>query len=690
MRSRFPSRALCAIAVGLVTLVRLSLLGGAAFALREKRLQSIASNDSLKFEEISNRAPDQKSAFVRGQSASQRRINRRPVNRVGARFALPDVLIEPQIVVGKNIQISASNPNEHHAEVIAAADPSNASRLVACSMLQTGRLGAPGREHGVVYTSLDGGATWMQTLQTVAENGGGDPDCTYASDGTAYYNSMGQSKEWHGRISELYRSTDGGGTWSEPFFSPGVSDRPWIGIDRSKGSNRGAIYLTYQSWIQEATVDLERSISTLVLRRSVDGGITWSREWARHTARPSQYEEARETRANGGTPYGVVVISDGTALLPWKQYQPLRDQSITRQSGAFYLMRLSNAGDRLEASVKIADAFEPKSWGGAGRIAADESDGPYKDRVYFVWSDSRVGRDAISLSLSSDGGKTWSAPQIIDDVAQENSIGPNNFQATVAVNKNGVVGVMWYDRRESLSSPGYTVRFRASMDGGVTWLPSVKVSSVEHQFGKSEDWNIVAHSSALPGRGVQVSVTSDRWLNSGHTAGLAADAKGVFHAVWVDNRTGFNQLWTAPVSVAGVAVKNSLPELSALDDVSERVKIDSATLLFNSAEHTATIRAKLTNRGDEKIRGPLRILVTDLNSKIWTVAIRDSDNNTAGIGALWTVGLPAGGLAPGETIPVGPLSFRVEHIDELVPVGLTQSFELMRLTMRVYGRMGQK
>jgi len=34
----------------------------------------------------------------------------------------------------------------------------------------------------------------------------------------------------------------------------------------------------------------------------------------------------------------------------------------------------------------------------------------------------------------------------------------------------------------------------------------------------------------------------------GDTAGLAADASGAFHAVWVDNRTGVPQVWTTVVT----------------------------------------------------------------------------------------------------------------------------------------------
>jgi hypothetical protein len=39
---------------------------------------------------------------------------------------------------------------------------------------------------------------------------------------------------------------------------------------------------------------------------------------------------------------------------------------------------------------------------------------------------------------------------------------------------------------------------------------------------------------------------------SGDTAGLVADADGVFHALWIDNRTGVHQVWTATIAVRGV------------------------------------------------------------------------------------------------------------------------------------------
>jgi hypothetical protein len=114
------------------------------------------------------------------------------------------------------------------------------------------------------------------------------------------------------------------------------------------------------------------------------------------------------------------------------------------------------------------------------------------------------------------------------------------FIPSIAVNRFGIVAAGWYDRR-GLPKPrrvqidgdnvtagafetvadGWNYRVRISLDGGDTWMPSVQVNE----------------SSGVG----DVSV--------GHTAGIAADAAGVFHAAWVDNRNGRNQLWTSKLEV---------------------------------------------------------------------------------------------------------------------------------------------
>lgn len=161
-------------------------------------------------------------------------------------------------------------------------------------------------------------------------------------------------------------------------------------------------------------------------------------------------------------------------------------------------------------------------------LAIDSSSGPFRGRLYTVWPDARYNHQTqILMSLSKDKGKTWSSPKMIgnDSTDHDPNKQPNSYMPAIAVNRDGVIGISWYDRRDNPDNIGYYERFVASLDGGATWLPSVRVSTSPN-----------------------LAATKDI---RGETAGLTADAKGEFHPVWIDNRTGTPQMWTAAIKVLG-------------------------------------------------------------------------------------------------------------------------------------------
>src|SRR5262249_34942421 len=141
-------------------------------------------------------------------------------------------------------------------------------------------------------------------------------------------------------------------------------------------------------------------------------------------------------------------------------------------------------------------------------------------------------------------------------------------------NKDGVVLVTWLDRRESGDNLGWRVRAAASLDGGETFSASVPVASSPNAYPPSTPWDVgvSAYSSQSL---VTISASIDQfYVAGGPTSGMAVDANGTFFPTWVDNRTGVPQLWTAPITVAGAAVKNGVAELGGLDNVSEHLKIE--------------------------------------------------------------------------------------------------------------------
>src|SRR5436189_299191 len=94
-----------------------------------------------------------------------------------------------------------------------------------------------------------------------------------------------------------------------------------------------------------------------------------------------------------------------------------------------------------------------------------------------------------------------------------------------------------------------------------------------HGRNRSSSTTIAPRRTRRGGR-LSVSIaTSGRQCFGGDYAGLAADAGGVFHAFWVDNRTGYSQIWTAPLTVPGRAIKHGSPDLAELEDISPQVKL---------------------------------------------------------------------------------------------------------------------
>jgi len=175
-----------------------------------------------------------------------------------------------------------------------------------------------------------------------------------------------------------------------------------------------------------------------------------------------------------------------------------------------------------------------------------------RDRLYAVWPDTRSGRSEIYLSWSADGGVTWSAPRVVnDDVARKDAPGPDHLQPAIAVNRDGAVGVSWYDRRDDAEDRGWRARFSASLDGGVTFLPSVLLSEAAYVPAKTVPQSVNEVLEKFPKNGGP-STRRPRWnfaFTGGDTAGISAGADGVFHTFWTDNRTGVMQVFTSAVTV---------------------------------------------------------------------------------------------------------------------------------------------
>ncbi len=401
-----------------------------------------------------------------------------------------------RIAVGRETQVSKACEKRPHAEVILAADRDNPGRLLAGSMVMDPGMGAS----VVAYSSGDAGRTWELTLEKKAEPGGrwyGDPSVAFGPDGVAYFAAMFSA----GLGREITSSRDGGRTWAAPARAGHLVDRPFLLVDNTVGGFRGRVYC------------VESADAELVVHRSRDG--------ARSFDRPVRL--VCEGSAQGRTFGEGVVLSDGSLVVPYSVLIRATDEVRSLR-----VQRSETGGESFLGEQILRDYTAPVD--AFPIMAVDPGSGAFKDRLYLVWSERTEAGRRVMLTFSRDKGANWPEPVAISEErgvdGEDQAAGHHAYLPTVAVNREGVVAVSWYDATRRGGALRSHVRLRASLDGGSTWLPSVQVTGY---VGRSE------------------SEAGENWV--GHTAGLAADASGTFHPLWVDDRTGVRQIFTAAVVV---------------------------------------------------------------------------------------------------------------------------------------------
>lgn len=548
----------------------------------------------------------------------------------------------PPIAVGPNVQASKAFGNRAHGEVHLAANPRNPRNLVGGSMVWLEELNT----HTVVgYASFDGGNTWSATLNFNDGLFRSDPAVAFDSEGTAYFleithpTGIGEEPKYHTR---LHRSKDGGRRWLEPVVMP-MLDRHYLAVDENPGKYLGSVYIN------------GLSSRELRVQRSRNRGVSFEGE-VKGAVAPS-------TRRNAGLAR-LVVLSDSTVVVPFADLElPLPDVegSPAKPNAALKVITSVDGGNTFSDPVTIAPiaiGHMMTSNSHHFNFASDRSTGPFKDRLYVAWSDSYSGGGYIStkksgganilFSHSEDKGKSWSKPIILNDdrPALNGAEPPVHFQPVIAVNKDGVVGVSYYDRRDSSNNLDWTVRFSASLDGGETFLPTVQVSESPNRYSSSSRMALGVRAYGgghLPpnknyrGGPLKFDVNISQFnLAGGHTAGLDADANGVFHPFWIDNRTGLAQVWTAPVTVNGKAVRNGDPELSTLQDVSEKVVLTFTNPIYDAKTGRLSVDVQLQNMSEDTLILPLKLRVIALTSGSGGVlTIAGADNGVTGPGAVW-------------------------------------------------------
>ena len=595
---------------------------------------------------------------------------------------------QAQIIVAPNIRVSQANSTRSHTEVSIAADPLDPKHLIACSIISSGKSH---KASSVVYVSFDGGISWTPTRETNEFLMGTDPACTVGPSGSAYFIADVRTSP-HTLFTVVYRSKDGGRAWLPPVHLNSFMERPSVVVDTTSSRYRGNVYINGWNAIRDFN-DTKRGTG-IGLSRSVNNGDSFETP----TVRLPLENERHYTSGMGN----CRILSDGTVVCAFSQSNddsPIEDQvQSIRLSSKMKVILSSNGGASFSNAVSVSDFYmlrrPPATTNAQPNLAVDEGNGPFKDRIYVVWPDVTSGRTQISFAYSSDRGQTWSRAKYINDdqpFAYTNlPAGPDDFMPSVAVNREGVVGVLWYDRRESPDNLGWHVRFSASLDGGATFLPSIKVSEVPTKFDDEATWPLFywravsgGGSSSSPGPTLNLNLeVMGQIFNAGDYGGIAADAAGMFHPLWVDNRTGLHQLWTTTITVKGVAQPDL--ELKNLENITEKVTLEIIGAEYNRKTERLTVDLRLRNTSQNNLHAPFKARVVALDSEIGGQVAMTSEGNHSGVSTLRNLDGTNQLLRPSESTEPHRLVFQLQNTRALAQ-GRDVKLRLLNLEMLVFG-----
>jgi hypothetical protein len=425
------------------------------------------------------------------------------------------------------------NPSNDRSEASLAANPLDPYNMVGASKRfvnpQTYDFSL------ATYATFDGGLSWVEgvdaatngPLQLLSGWGGtSDPAVAWDNAGNAYLVALAGTPLATGTLGiAVYRSSDGGRSWSPPNFI-----HPVIGDDKQSAEgdynpaspHYGNVYAAWDG------------PGGLLFARTTDHGISWKgigTQPVGSSLSPASFAPEVNV-APDGTVYILFIVFGAQTQV---QFVKSTDGGNSFSAPAVAASGITVLPGHLPGG-NFRTPSVPTGAAGSGNV------------VMFAWPDYRDGVARIYYRRSTNAGATWQGPangQLLLTGTVASAANQHEFQPQMAATPTGEIGCTFYyfgPKTTGATTSLIDVQLAVSTNNGNSFPNRVTVSEAAWDPSVDAPW---AHGNP------NVTFIGDYF-------GLGVSKLGFF-PFWTDTRTGVQEIYTARIAVrpADVYIRDS-------------------------------------------------------------------------------------------------------------------------------------
>ena len=414
-----------------------------------------------------------------------------------------------RINAGKNQMIRYSNPASPLVEPHLAIDPTNDDHMVITAIVFDSAAPTDVGDHIVVFTTTNSGKAWKQSDLEMTH--AADPWISVKNEKEVALIALAGYKNSAGTSLVYYSSSDGGISWNIPINLGRGHDHPTMITDPKSGR----LYI----------------LSSFIKRNTSGERIGYA--YLNHTDDWKTFKDSASLFAvgkNNSNTLTAAVHPSGNVILPYIEH-PSDNHShedIRNAGGSLIRYAYTKDGTNYTGPLLLTDNIGIAK--GFAVMAIDQHS-KYKGRMYFVKNTGTnpAHSNGLFIKYADKLEGPWS-----HDIRIDHNENKEKFIRTsaIAVNRNGVIGIAWVDRRNDPDLKKNDVYFTVSVNGGISFEREIRVTDVNSD-------------PLVPGNGK----TGERFMSGGDYMGLAAKADGSFQVVWADSRSGVFQLYTSNITI---------------------------------------------------------------------------------------------------------------------------------------------